>query len=107
LITAGHGREAAFAAAVLGDNALMEKAWQDTGMLAEAVLHAQVSLCLIEFSHAQSYLMSCKPLWFCGTTFFCLSIFFHTSIAVIVFSIFLFIWLKLSTLSMILICSLT
>ena len=42
LITAGHGREAAFAAAVLGDNALMEKAWQDTGMLAEAVLHAQV-----------------------------------------------------------------
>lgn len=43
LIAAGHGREAAFAAAVLGDNALMEKAWQDTGMLAEAVLHAQVS----------------------------------------------------------------
>ncbi|XP_020098535.1 uncharacterized protein LOC109717272 isoform X1 [Ananas comosus] len=40
LIAAGHGREAAFAAAVLGDNALMEKAWQDTGMLAEAVLHA-------------------------------------------------------------------
>lgn len=40
LITAGHGREAAFAAAVLGDNPLMEKAWQDTGMLAEAVLHA-------------------------------------------------------------------
>jgi len=40
LITAGHGREAAFAAAVLGYNALMEKAWQDTGMLAEAVLHA-------------------------------------------------------------------
>jgi hypothetical protein len=46
LITAGHGREAAFAAAVLGDNALMEKAWQDTGMLAEAVLHAQVSFIL-------------------------------------------------------------
>ncbi|XP_043701265.1 uncharacterized protein LOC122651793 [Telopea speciosissima] len=41
LISAGQGREAAFAAAVLGDNALMEKAWQDTGMLAEAVLHAQ------------------------------------------------------------------
>ncbi|KAG0461172.1 hypothetical protein HPP92_021469 [Vanilla planifolia] len=40
LITAGHGREASFAAAILGDNALMEKAWQDTGMLAEAVLHA-------------------------------------------------------------------
>uniref|UniRef100_A0A1D1YS86 p21-activated protein kinase-interacting protein 1-like n=1 Tax=Anthurium amnicola TaxID=1678845 RepID=A0A1D1YS86_9ARAE len=40
LIAAGQGREAAFSAAVLGDNALMEKAWQDTGMLAEAVLHA-------------------------------------------------------------------
>ena len=42
LISVGAGREAAFAAAVLGDNALMEKAWQDTGMLAEAVLHAHV-----------------------------------------------------------------
>ncbi|KAJ4843544.1 hypothetical protein Tsubulata_007960 [Turnera subulata] len=40
LISVGSGREAAFAAAVLGDNALMEKAWQDTGMLAEAVLHS-------------------------------------------------------------------
>ncbi|KAK9154676.1 hypothetical protein Sjap_002156 [Stephania japonica] len=40
LISAGQGREAAFSAAVLGDNALMERAWQDTGMLAEAVLHA-------------------------------------------------------------------
>ncbi|KAK7259070.1 hypothetical protein RIF29_24666 [Crotalaria pallida] len=40
LVTLGLGREAAFAAAVLGDNALMERAWQDTGMLAEAVLHA-------------------------------------------------------------------
>ncbi|XP_010541523.1 PREDICTED: uncharacterized protein LOC104814960 [Tarenaya hassleriana] len=40
LISIGMGREAAFSAAVLGDNALMEKAWQDTGMLAEAVLHA-------------------------------------------------------------------
>lgn len=49
LITAGHGREAAFAAAVLGDNALMEKAWQDTGMLAEAVLHSQVSYILSFF----------------------------------------------------------
>ncbi|PON75142.1 Guanine nucleotide-binding protein, beta subunit [Parasponia andersonii] len=39
LISVGLGREAAFSAAVLGDNALMEKAWQDTGMLAEAVLH--------------------------------------------------------------------
>jgi len=42
LITLGLGREAAFSAAVLGDNALMEKAWQDTGMMAEAVLHAHV-----------------------------------------------------------------
>uniref|UniRef100_A0A2P2LL26 Uncharacterized protein LOC105122493 n=1 Tax=Rhizophora mucronata TaxID=61149 RepID=A0A2P2LL26_RHIMU len=40
LISVGLGREAAFSAAVLGDNALMEKAWQDTGMLAETVLHA-------------------------------------------------------------------
>jgi len=40
LISVGSGREAAFSAAVLGDNALMEKAWQETGMLAEAVLHA-------------------------------------------------------------------
>jgi len=44
LISVGLGREAAFSAAVLGDNALMEKAWQDTGMLAEAVLHAHVRL---------------------------------------------------------------
>lgn len=42
LISVGFGCEAAFSAAVLGDNALMEKAWQDTGMLAEAVLHAHV-----------------------------------------------------------------
>ncbi|PIN25608.1 G-protein beta subunit-like protein (contains WD40 repeats) [Handroanthus impetiginosus] len=40
LISVGSGREAAFAAALLGDNILMEKAWQETGMLAEAVLHA-------------------------------------------------------------------
>ncbi|KAF1892265.1 hypothetical protein Lal_00036627, partial [Lupinus albus] len=40
LVALGLGREAAFAAAVLGDNVLMEKVWQDTGMLAEAVLHA-------------------------------------------------------------------
>lgn len=46
LISIGLGREAAFSAAVLGDNALMEKAWQDTGMLAEAVLHAHVRLIL-------------------------------------------------------------
>ncbi|KAL3515810.1 hypothetical protein ACH5RR_022712 [Cinchona calisaya] len=41
MISVGSGREAAFAAAVLGDNTLMEKAWKETGMLAEAVLHAQ------------------------------------------------------------------
>ncbi|KAL0335348.1 UNVERIFIED_CONTAM: TSET complex member tstF [Sesamum radiatum] len=40
LVSVGSGREAAFAAALLGDNVLMEKAWQETGMLAEAVLHA-------------------------------------------------------------------
>ena len=42
LISVGFGREAAFAAALWGDKALMEKSWQDTGMLAEAVLHAHV-----------------------------------------------------------------
>ena len=31
-----------FSAAMLGDGALMEKSWQDTGMLVEAVLHAHV-----------------------------------------------------------------
>ncbi|KNA14896.1 hypothetical protein SOVF_102910 [Spinacia oleracea] len=40
LVSLGLGREAAFSAAVLGDNALMEKAWHETGMLAEAVLHS-------------------------------------------------------------------
>ncbi|KAK4339811.1 hypothetical protein RND71_041273 [Anisodus tanguticus] len=40
LISVGAGREAAFAAALLGDNVLMEKSWQETGMLAEAVLHS-------------------------------------------------------------------
>lgn len=42
LVSIGSGREAAFAAALLGDNVLMEKAWHDTGMLAESVLHAHV-----------------------------------------------------------------
>lgn len=42
LVALGLGREAAFAASLLGDNGLMEKVWQDTGMLAEAVLHAHV-----------------------------------------------------------------
>ncbi|KAJ6828486.1 uncharacterized protein M6B38_362005 [Iris pallida] len=55
LITAGHGREAAFAAAILGDNALMEKAWQDTGMLAEAVLHAH--------AHGRPSLRSLAQAW--------------------------------------------
>ncbi|KAL8545236.1 hypothetical protein ACS0TY_005430 [Phlomoides rotata] len=40
LVSIGSGREAAFAAALLGDNILMEKAWHDTGMVAESVLHA-------------------------------------------------------------------
>lgn len=34
----GLGCKAEFSAEVLGDNALMEKAWQDKGMLAEGVL---------------------------------------------------------------------
>ncbi|KAJ8483537.1 hypothetical protein OPV22_016022 [Ensete ventricosum] len=55
LIVAGHGREAAFSAAVLGDNALMEKAWQDTGMLAEAVLHAH--------AHGRPTLKSLVQMW--------------------------------------------
>lgn len=49
LISIGLGRESAFSAAVLGDNMLMEKAWQDTGMLAEAVLHAHVRFSLFYF----------------------------------------------------------
>ena len=54
LISLGLGREAAFAAAVLGDNALMEKAWQETGMLAEAVLHSHVcSLSNVHLFHFQ------------------------------------------------------
>uniref|UniRef100_K7MZP5 Uncharacterized protein n=1 Tax=Glycine max TaxID=3847 RepID=K7MZP5_SOYBN len=47
LVMLGLGREAAFAGAVLGDNALMEKAWQDTGMLAELcfmLMHMDVQL---------------------------------------------------------------
>ncbi|CAI9769259.1 unnamed protein product [Fraxinus pennsylvanica] len=42
LISIGLGREDAFAAALLGDTVLMEKAWQETGMFAEAALHAHV-----------------------------------------------------------------
>ncbi|KAF7804999.1 transcription initiation factor TFIID subunit 5 [Senna tora] len=55
LVTLGLGREAAFAAGLLGDNALMEKAWQDTGMLAEAVLHAH--------AHGRPTLMSMAQAW--------------------------------------------
>lgn len=38
----GLGREAADAAALVGDATLLEKVWQDTGCLPEAALHAQV-----------------------------------------------------------------
>jgi len=55
MITAGQGREAAFSAAVLGDNVLMEKAWQDTGMHAEAVLHAH--------AHGRPSLKNLLELW--------------------------------------------
>ncbi|XP_071729774.1 uncharacterized protein [Rutidosis leptorrhynchoides] len=55
LISIGFGREAAFAAALLGDNALMEKSWQDTGMLAEAVLHAH--------AHGRSTLRNLVQSW--------------------------------------------
>eukprot|EP01018_Ginkgo_biloba_P012994 Gb_38178 [translate_table: standard] len=55
MITAGHGREAAFSAAVLGDNSLMEKAWQETGMYAEAVLHAH--------AHGRPSLKNLLQLW--------------------------------------------
>ncbi|KAH7286232.1 hypothetical protein KP509_33G065100 [Ceratopteris richardii] len=41
MITAGQGREAALGAALLGDSALLEKSLEETGMLAEAALHAQ------------------------------------------------------------------
>ncbi|KAL3651465.1 hypothetical protein CASFOL_004467 [Castilleja foliolosa] len=55
LASVGSGREAAFAAALLGDNVLMEKAWQDTGMLAEAVLHAH--------AHGRPTLRSLAQAW--------------------------------------------
>jgi hypothetical protein len=42
MIGAGLGREAALAAAFLGDPNLAEKAWEDTEMYPEATLHAQV-----------------------------------------------------------------
>ncbi|CAI5475105.1 unnamed protein product [Closterium sp. Yama58-4] len=40
LVRGGCGREAACAAALLGDANLLEKAWADTGMVPEAALHA-------------------------------------------------------------------
>lgn len=55
MISVGSGREAAFSAAVLGDNALMERAWQETGMLAEAVLHAHVWVNQLHFPHLVSF----------------------------------------------------
>lgn len=55
MITAGQGREAAFSAAMLGDNVLMEKAWQETGMYAEAVLHAH--------AHGRPSLKNLLELW--------------------------------------------
>lgn len=55
MITSGYGREAAFSAALLGDNALMEKAWQETGMYAEAVLHAH--------AHGRPSLKNLLQLW--------------------------------------------
>ncbi|EPS66148.1 hypothetical protein M569_08629, partial [Genlisea aurea] len=55
LISVGSGREAAFAAAVLGDNAMMERAWQETGMLAEAVLHS--------YAHGRPSLRSLVQSW--------------------------------------------
>lgn len=42
LVSLGMGREAADAAALVGDATLLEKVWQDTGCLPEAALHAQV-----------------------------------------------------------------
>lgn len=43
MLSAGQGREGALAAALLNDPNLMEKSWLDTGMFAEAALHAHVS----------------------------------------------------------------
>jgi len=55
MITAGQGREAAFSAAVLGDNVLMEKAWQEVGTHAETVLHAH--------AHGRPSLKDLLELW--------------------------------------------
>lgn len=46
MLSAGQGREGALAAALLNDPNLMEKVWLDTGMFAEAALHAHVSTCI-------------------------------------------------------------
>eukprot|EP00249_Psilotum_nudum_P023983 c29047_g1_i1 orf=2584-4665(+) len=55
MIAAGQGREAALAAALLGDSALLEKSLQETGMYAEAALHAQ--------AHGRPSLKSLIQLW--------------------------------------------
>ncbi|KAL2642182.1 hypothetical protein R1flu_009769 [Riccia fluitans] len=55
MIGAGLGREAALAASFLGDPNLMEKAWHDTGMLAEAALHAH--------AHGRTTLKTLLPQW--------------------------------------------
>ncbi|KAH6769331.1 Transducin/WD40 repeat-like superfamily protein [Perilla frutescens var. frutescens] len=54
-ISVGLGRESAFAAALLGDNILMEKAWQETGILTEVVLHA--------YAHGRPTLRSLVQAW--------------------------------------------
>ncbi|EFJ28983.1 hypothetical protein SELMODRAFT_92496 [Selaginella moellendorffii] len=55
MMGAGHGREAAIAAALLGDPAISEKAWQETGMIAEATLHA--------YAHGRPSLKSLLERW--------------------------------------------
>jgi hypothetical protein len=46
ILSDGQGREGALAAALLNDPNLMERVWLDTGMFAEAALHAHVSTCI-------------------------------------------------------------
>eukprot|EP00897_Mesotaenium_endlicherianum_P007156 jgi/Mesen1/6469/ME000033S05753 len=41
MVRAGEGKEAALAAALLGDATMLEKNWHDTGCLPQAALHAQ------------------------------------------------------------------
>ncbi|GKB98064.1 hypothetical protein Tco_0984201, partial [Tanacetum coccineum] len=60
----GFEHEAAFAAALLGDNALMEKSWQDTGMLAETVPHAHVHgrTTLMNIAYGVKLIIRIRPL---------------------------------------------